>query len=107
MCVSVQKIFIPRRTLNLLLGLRRDSVHDIYDANDKAHGYGASVLIHGLWYRYCEKCGTYHALMSNVELADKSSVSPVKKYVQGRRSGGGRGKLMLVKPQSGVSNDVS
>jgi len=54
-------------------------VHKIYDANDKAHRYGAPELIHGLWYRYCEKCGIYHALISNVELADKFSVSPVTK----------------------------
>lgn len=64
-------------------------------------------LIHGLWYRYCEKCGVYHALMSNVELADKSSVSPENKNVQGRRSGSGSGKLMSVKPKLGVSDNVS
>jgi hypothetical protein len=82
-------------------------LHKIYDANDKAHRYGAPELIHGLWYRYCEKCGIYHALISNVELADKFSVSPVTKNVQGRRSGSGRGKLMSVKPTISVSDDVS
>ena len=82
-------------------------MHKIHDTNDKAHRYGTPELIHGLWYRYCEKCGIYHALMSNVELANKFSGSPLKQNVQDRRSGSGRGKLMLVKPESRVSDYVS
>jgi hypothetical protein len=81
-------------------------VHKIYDANGKAHRNGAPELIHGLWYRYCEKCGIYHATISNVELADKFSVSPVRNNVEGRRSGSGRGKLILVKPKVRVSDNV-
>jgi hypothetical protein len=82
-------------------------VHKIYDANDKAHRYGAPELIHGLWYRYCEICGVYHPVISNVELADKFSVSSVKHNLRGRRSGSGRGKLMLVRPTIRVSDNVS
>jgi hypothetical protein len=81
-------------------------VHTIYDANDKAHRYGASEQIHGLSYRYCEKCGIYRALISNVELADKFSLSPVKNHVQGCRSGSGRGKLISVKPTISVSDNI-
>jgi hypothetical protein len=76
----------------------RNPVHKIYDANDKAHRYGAPELIYGLWYHRCEECSTYHALTSNDELADKFSVSPAKQNVQSRRSDRERGKLMLVKP---------
>ena len=73
-------------------------VHKIYEANDKAHSYGAPQQIHGLWYRYCEESGVYHALMSNVESADKFCVSPAEKNVQGSRDGRGRGNLKLVSP---------
>lgn len=82
-------------------------MHKIYDANDKAHRFGAPELIYGLWYRRCEKCGIYCALISNIELADKFSVSPVNQDVQGRRSDGGRGKLMSVKPTISVCDNVS
>ena len=54
-----------------------------------------------------EESGIYHALISNVELADKFSVSPVTKNVQDRRSGSGRGKLMLVRPAIRVPDNVS
>jgi hypothetical protein len=82
-------------------------VHNIYDANDKAHRYGAPELIHGFWYCYCEDNGIYHALMSNVELAEKFSVSPVKQKVENHRSGKGRGRLMLVRPTISVPDNVS
>lgn len=82
-------------------------MHKIHDTNDKAHRYGTPELIHGLWYRYCERCNIYHALMSNVELADKFSGSPPKHDMQGRHSGSGRGKLTLVKPTISVSDNVS
>ncbi len=82
-------------------------MHKIYDENDKAHGDSVAELIHGLWYRYCEKCNVYHALASNVESADNFSVSPVTRNVRGRRSGSGRGRLMLVKPTINVSDNAS
>lgn len=82
-------------------------MHKTYDVNDKEHRYDAPALIHGLWYCNCEKCGLYHPLMSNVELADKFSVSPVEKNVQGSRRGSGREKLILVKPEIRVSDNVS
>lgn len=91
--------------MKLLLGLKGDSVQKIHDANDKVRRHGAPELIHGFWYCYCEDNGIYHALMSNIELADKFSVSTVKQNVEARRSGSGRGKLMLVKPTiSGSDN---
>jgi hypothetical protein len=82
-------------------------VDKTYEENDKVQGYGAPELIHGLWYRYCEKCDIYHALISNAQLAERFFVSPVTKNVRGNRIGRGRGKLMLVQLTISGFEDVS
>ena len=68
-------------------------MHKKNDANHKTPSrYRAPELIHGLCHRYCEECGMYHATMSNVELVDNFSASPVKSNAQDRRRSSGRRK---------------
>jgi hypothetical protein len=39
---------------------------NILDVNCKAtDGLGAPQIVHGLWYRYCNDCGVYHAIDSD------------------------------------------
>lgn len=66
----------------------------------------APQRIHGLWYSYCAKCATYHAVMSDADSSDDIAAPARNEIMLERPTAKGAGNVIPLRPRARAAGKV-